>query len=70
MRALTIRLLEAVGPEIRWIFVFAAIVVATFVVFVGIALHAVFDAHDEDEREVRYQVFRDLLDLFRPSGHQ
>lgn len=69
MQALVIRLLEAAGPEIGWILVFAAVVVTAFVAFVGIALRAVFRAANDEERKIRYQVFRDLLDLFRPSKH-
>jgi hypothetical protein len=41
-----------------------------FVVYVGVALHAELHAPDQEQRQVRYQVFRDLLDLFRRGGRQ
>ena len=38
--------------------------VAVFVLYVGIALRAVLRAPNDEQRQVRYQMFRDLLDLF------
>ena len=48
----------------KWFAIFIAAVIAVFVLYVGIALRAVLRATDEAQRRVRYQVFRDLLDLF------
>lgn len=58
------------GPMAIWFTVIAATVVVTFMGYVGIALYAVLHAPDSDEREVRYRIFRDLLDLFRRGGRQ
>jgi hypothetical protein len=60
-----LRLLAEVAPDTLWILVFFAAVIAVFVLYVGIALRAVLHAEDPD---VRYRVFRDLLDLFRRGG--
>ena len=70
MQALVIRLLESAGPMIGWISVFAAVVVMVFVLFVGVALWAVLRPSSDEQQKVRYQVFRDLLDLFRPRRDQ
>lgn len=67
MLILLFRLMERLGPTAFWAGVFFAAVVAVFVVYVGIALWAVLHAHTE-QQQVRYQVFRDLLDLFRRGG--
>jgi hypothetical protein len=60
-----LRLLAEISPQIIWVFIFIAAVVAVFVVYVGIALWAALRAIDPEQRKVRYQIFRDLLDLFR-----
>lgn len=53
------------GPAAMWLLVFVAAVVAVFVLYVGIALFATLRAPDEPQAKIRYQIFRDLLDLFR-----
>ena len=60
-----IHLAAAVGPSASWIAEFCAAVVAVFVLYVGIAIWATFHAPDDQQRQVCYQIFRDLLDLFR-----
>lgn len=60
-----LRLLAEIGPQVIWVFVFIAAIVAVFVVYVGIALWATLRARDPEQRQVRYQIFHDLLDLFR-----
>lgn len=74
MQALLLRLVDASGPPADWILIFVAAIVAIFVVYVGIAMRAVLRAPDQDQRQVRYQVFRDLLDfvrdLFRGGGQR
>jgi hypothetical protein len=60
-----LRLCAEFGPAAAWLTIFIAVVIAVFVLYVGIALHAVLRAKDREQREIRYQVFRDLLDLFR-----
>lgn len=52
------------GPVATWLAIFFAAVIGVFVLYVGIALHAVLHASDEPQRQVRYQIFRDLLNLF------
>ena len=54
-----------IGPATTWIAVFAAAVVVAFVVLVGVAMRATLHARDPDQRQVCYQVFHDLLDLFQ-----
>ena len=72
MQALLLRLVDASGPAADWILIFLATIVAIFVLYVGIAMRAVLRAPDQNQRQVRYQVFRDLLDfvrdLFRGGG--
>jgi hypothetical protein len=59
-----LRIGAELGPMATWFAMFLAAIVAVFVLYVGIALRAVLCARDEAQRQVRYQVFRDLLDLF------
>ena len=61
---LLIRLMAGLGPTAFWTVVFFAGVVTVFVGYIGIALWAVLHARPE-QQQVRYEVFRDLLDLFR-----
>jgi hypothetical protein len=65
-----LRLSSELGPGAAWLAIFFAAVTATFVAYVGIALGAVLRATDQEQRKVRYQVFRDLLDLFRSRKPQ
>lgn len=65
-----LRMLTELGPLATWFAIFLAAVIAVFVLYVGIALRAVLRAPDEAQRQVRYQVFRDLLDLFRRRRKQ
>ena len=60
-----LRLLVEMGPAAGWTLAFAAAVVAAFVVYVGIAMAATLATRDPRKTKVRYQVFCDLLDLFR-----
>jgi Gpi18-like mannosyltransferase len=60
-----LRVLMKVGPAAAWFSFFMAAVIAVFVLYTGIALWAVLRPCDQHERDVRYQVFRDLLGLFR-----
>ena len=64
------RLTAELGPMAMVFGFITAAVVVVFVVYVGIALHAVLHAPDQEQREVRYQVFRDLVDLFRRGSRQ
>jgi len=63
-----LRVLAEFGPGATWFLVFIAAVVAVFVLYIGIALFATLRASDEQQRTIRYQVFRDLLGLFRRGG--
>jgi hypothetical protein len=55
----------AAGPAAAWVARFSAVVIAVFVVYVGIAMVVVLRTDDARKAEIRYQVFRDLLGLFR-----
>jgi hypothetical protein len=61
-----LRSLAELGPGVIWVFIFIAVIVAVFVVYVGIALWATLCAKDVKQQKVRYQIFHDLLELF---GH-
>lgn len=61
------RMPSEVGPDATWVVRFIALLVAVFVLYTGIALWATLRAPDPDQRQIRYQIFRDLLDLFRPG---
>jgi hypothetical protein len=65
-----LRVLAEVGPRAAWILVFLAAIVAVFVLYVGVALFATLRADDDKQQKIRYQVLRDLLDLFRYRNHQ
>jgi hypothetical protein len=54
-----------IGPQVIWVFIFIATIVAVFVLYVGIALWVTLCAKDPRQQKISYQVFRDLLDLFR-----
>ena len=53
-----------IGPQIIWVFIFIAAMMAVFMLYVGIAMHATFHAQDSRQQEIRYRIFRDLLELF------
>ena len=46
------------------------VVIAVFVVYVGIAMMVVLRTDDVRKAEIRYRVFRDLLGLFRRRGRR
>jgi len=62
-----LRVIAEVGPGAMW---FCAAVVAVFVLYVGVALFATLRASDEQQRNVRHELFRDLLSLFRRGGRR
>jgi hypothetical protein len=59
-----LRSLAEIGPGVIWVFIFIAVIVAVFVLYVGIALWATLRAENIEQQKVRYQIFHDLLDLF------
>ena len=59
-----LRLMAEVGPGAIWIVGLLAIVVATFVLYVGIALWAVLRANGPEQMKIRYRIFKDLIELF------
>jgi hypothetical protein len=61
-----LRTAAELGPTAKWLAIFFAAVTAVFVLYVGIALWAVLRKPDN----IRYQVFHDLLDLFRRGKQQ
>ena len=60
-----VRVIAEVGPGATWLMAFIATVIAVFVLNVGIALFATLRAPDGDQRTLRHEMFRELLDLFR-----
>ena len=58
------------SPAATWFASFCAAVIAVFMLYVGIVLRAVLRASDRDERQLLYEIFRDLLDLFRRRTHK
>jgi len=63
--AALLRLLAEKGPQVIWVLIFIAAMVAVFVIYTGIAMWATLRAQNPEQRQVRYRIFRDLLDLFR-----
>jgi hypothetical protein len=59
-----------IGPRIIWIFIFIMALVATFVMYVGIALWVTLRTRDPSRQKISYQAFRDLLDLFHRGKHR
>ena len=59
------RLLAEFGPKAFWIIVMFGGLAAVFALYVGIAMRATLRARDHQEQQIRYQIFRDLLELFR-----
>jgi hypothetical protein len=57
-------MLAEAGHGASWIVMFFAAVVAVFVLYLGIAIWATLRAPDPGQQEIRYRVFRDLLELF------
>ena len=65
MFTVLLRVSAAVGPSAIWIAKFSAAAVAVFILYIGYLIWATLHTSDTDQRQVRYQIFRDLLDLFR-----
>lgn len=62
--------LVAAGPAAAWAAGFSAVVIAAFVVYVGIAMVVVLRTEDVRKAEIRHRVFRDLLGLFSRRGQR
>ena len=62
------QMLAEVGPVTAWVAGFTAAVIAVFALYVGIAMWAALRAADEQQAEVRYRIFRDMLQLFHRKG--
>jgi hypothetical protein len=60
-----LRVAAEFGPQPAWFLIFAAAVIGAFVIYIGIAMIAVLYARDEEEGKLRYQLFHDLISLFR-----
>jgi hypothetical protein len=60
-----LRLEAELGPGAAWLLAFFAAIVAVFVLYIGIVLFATLRATDEGQAKLRYQMFKDLLGLFR-----
>jgi hypothetical protein len=65
MFEMLVRAVTDLGPDALWIAMFCAVIVAVFVLYIGIAMWATIRAPDPQARKIRYQMFHDLLDLFR-----
>ena len=65
MLAERLHLLAEIGPGGHLGFIFIAAIVTAFVFYIGIVLWALLRTKDVQQQKIRYQVFRDLLDLFR-----
>jgi hypothetical protein len=65
VESLLFHLAAAVGPTAACAAGLSAVVIAAFVVYVGIAMVVVLRTDDVRKAEIRYRVFRDLLGLFR-----
>ena len=65
VEGLFFHLVAAAGPTAARVTGFSAVVIAAFVVYIGIAMVVVLRTDDVRKSEIRYRVFRDLLGLFR-----
>lgn len=72
MLEVLLRVEAEVGPAAIWVAIFCAAVVAAFVVFIGIVLWTILHSSnpDPEQQKNRYQVFRDLLELFLRGKHR
>ena len=70
MESLLGHFIAAASPAAAWAAGFSAAVIATFVLYVGIAMVVVLRTVDERKVEIRYRVFRDLLELFYRRGRR
>lgn len=59
-----LRLTAEVGPEAAWAMVLIAAVIATFMLYLGVAICAALRAKDTEQGKISYQIFKDLLGLF------
>jgi hypothetical protein len=57
-------MLLRLSAEVGWLVVYIACLVGIFVLYTGIAMWLTLRARDPEQQKVRYQVFRDLRDLF------
>jgi hypothetical protein len=64
VEGLLFHLVAAAKPAAAWTAGLSAVVIAAFVVYVGIAMVVVLRTDDVRKAEIRYRVFRDLLGLF------
>jgi hypothetical protein len=62
------RVLAELGSGATWFLGCITAVVAVFVLYIGVVLVATLRAGDEERRKVCYDMFRDLLGLFRRGG--
>jgi hypothetical protein len=65
MMEMLFRLQAELGPAATWTAVFFTVVVAVFVLYIGVAMRAILRASDPEQARIRYRVFQDLLGLFR-----
>ena len=70
MESLLRHVMASAEPAVAWGAGFSAVVIAVFVVYVGIAMVVVLRTDDERKAEIRYRVFRDLLEVFRRQGRR
>lgn len=59
-----LRSLAEVGATANWMVYFIAAIATVFTAYIGIAMWATLRAHDTDQRQIRYKMFRDLLGVF------
>jgi hypothetical protein len=65
-----LRLLAEFGPVAGGTVLLIAVVVASFVLYVGVAMTATLASRDQSRARLRYKVFRDLLELFHLPGQK
>lgn len=65
MLEMLVRAVTDLGPDALWVAMFCAVIVAVFVLYIGIAMWATIRAPDPQAQNVRYQIFSALLEVFR-----
>lgn len=64
------RLLAACGPKAFWIIILFGGLAVIYMLYIGVAMRETFRAHDHEQRQISYQVFHDLLELFPRRRHR
>lgn len=63
-------MLTEIGYQTGWLVAYFACLIGVFVLYLGIAMWATLRTRDPEQQKIRYQVFRDLRDMFLGGKHR